>query len=346
MFLVVFYPYLNIISRRRKIGRFMEGFGKKEYPVPFSSIVKNTVSSTHSLITRLGDHLNRGIQLVGEEFLEKKCHMLFTFYTKLLIAVLEESSKIDDALLAKIIPLIAIGLKSALPSFRQASLMVICQLAVTVKLTPDVVASLTKVVLMKLRSNSLESSLSTLIVLCQQQSVESLSIKAVLKTLRNEQEVWSALKSYREKTDLTPLLKPLWATLFSIANEESYEADHKQCLHALRETSEPENLHGPQAAVFLTKLLQYPELRLLYENKKFCKHVYSLVARFSDQWEEICAEWTSRDENVLTCIVKHYALEPLMMVHARNEAKKKRSRRRSNSMRKSLCNVETNDKTE
>ncbi|KAK6011994.1 hypothetical protein OSTOST_22868 [Ostertagia ostertagi] len=38
---------------------------------------------------------------------------------------------------------------SALPSFRQASLMVICQLAVTVKLTPDVVASLTKVVLMK-----------------------------------------------------------------------------------------------------------------------------------------------------------------------------------------------------
>ncbi|KAK6028870.1 hypothetical protein OSTOST_05032 [Ostertagia ostertagi] len=181
---------------------FMEGFGKKEYPVPFSSIVKNTVSSTHSLITRLGDHLNRGIQLVGEEFLEKKCHMLFTFYTKLLIAVLEESSKIDDALLAKIIPLIAIGLKSALPSFRQASLMVICQLAVTVKLTPDVVASLTKVVLMKVRSNSLESSLSTLIVLCQQQSVESLSIKepAFEQTLGAiEQEGLVALKVIEKK---------------------------------------------------------------------------------------------------------------------------------------------------
>ncbi|KAK6043130.1 hypothetical protein COOONC_19365 [Cooperia oncophora] len=127
---------------------FLEGFCKKEYPVPFSAIVKNTLSSTHSLITRIGDHLNRGIQLVGEEFLEKRCHMLFTFYTKLLIAVLEESTKIDDMLLAKIIPLIAIGLKSALPSFRQASLMVICQLATAVKLTPDVVASLTKVVLM------------------------------------------------------------------------------------------------------------------------------------------------------------------------------------------------------
>ncbi|PIO74062.1 hypothetical protein TELCIR_03934 [Teladorsagia circumcincta] len=243
-------------------------------------IVKNTVSSTHSLITRLGDHLNRGIQLVGEEFLEKKCHMLFTFYTKLLIAVLEESPKIDDVLLAKIIPLIAIGLK------------------------------------------------------------------AVLKTLRNEQKVWSTLKSYREKTDLTPVLKPLWATLFSIANEESYEADHKQCLHALRETSEPENLHGPQAAIFLTKLLQYPELRLLYENKKFCKHVYSMVARFSDQWEEICTEWTSRDENVLACIVQRYDLGPLMMVHARSEAKKKRPRRRSNSMRKSVCGVEVKDKSE
>ncbi|KAK6051031.1 hypothetical protein COOONC_11464 [Cooperia oncophora] len=67
---------------------FLEGFCKKEYPVPFSA-------------------------LVGEEFLEKRCHMLFTFYTKLLIAVLEESTKIDDMLLAKIIPLIAIGLKSS-----------------------------------------------------------------------------------------------------------------------------------------------------------------------------------------------------------------------------------------
>ncbi|VDO35025.1 unnamed protein product [Haemonchus placei] len=86
---------------------FLEGFSKKEYPVPFSSIVKSTVSSTHSLITRIGDHLNLAVSRFGKNFLEKKCHVLFTFYAKLLIAVLEETSKIDDSLLAKIIPLLA-----------------------------------------------------------------------------------------------------------------------------------------------------------------------------------------------------------------------------------------------
>ncbi|KAK5964359.1 hypothetical protein GCK32_001315 [Trichostrongylus colubriformis] len=308
---------------------FLEGFAKKEFPVPFSSVVKNTVSSNHSLITRISEHLNRGIQLVGEDVLEKKCHMLFTFYTKLLIAVLEESAKIDDALLAKIIPLIAVGLKSALPSFRQASLMVICQLAIAVKLTPDVVTSLAKVVLMV--SMHLKNEFSYPHI-------------AVLKTLRSDDSIWTVLKSFREKTDLTPILKPLWTTLFSIASEDSYQAVHKQCLHALQVTSEPENIHESQAAIFLSKLLQYPELRVLYENEMFCKHVYSMVSTFSDQWEKICMEWTSRDESVLACIVQHYHLEPLMMVHAGAEAKKKRTRRRSGSIRKSHCDPSTSSK--
>lgn len=50
-------------------------------------------------------------QLVGDEFLEGKCHMLFTFYAKLLVYVLEESTKINDVLLSKVIPLVAVGLK-------------------------------------------------------------------------------------------------------------------------------------------------------------------------------------------------------------------------------------------
>ncbi|VDL73959.1 unnamed protein product [Nippostrongylus brasiliensis] len=210
----IFGRLLSIIEYNFSTSKdwgFLEEFAKKEYPIPFSA-------------------------LVGEEFLEKKFHMLFTFYAKLLIAVLEDSKKIDDMLLAKIMPLIAIGIRSSLPSFRQASLMVICQLAISVKLTSDVVTSLAKVVLMKLRKSSLESSLSTLTVLCQQQVVPSLSNKAVLKTLRSELNVWSTLKRLAVQTNLTPILKPLWTTLFTIANEEAYEADHEECLKALRDT--------------------------------------------------------------------------------------------------------------
>ncbi|RCN49303.1 hypothetical protein ANCCAN_04553, partial [Ancylostoma caninum] len=260
---------------------FLEDFCKKRYPVPFTAILKNTLSSTHSLITKISEHINKGLQLVGDEFLEGKCHMLFTFYAKLLVYVLEESAKINDVLLSKVIPLVALGLKSTLPSFRQASLMVICKLATSVKLTTDVVASLVKVIFMKLRKSSLESSLSTLIVLCQQQTVDSFSTKATLKTLRNESELglWHLVKDFSRKTDLTCFLKALWTSLFSIVAEDSYAADHKECLRALRETTDPEVLCGPQAMFFLSKLLEYAEHDVLYNNKKFCKRVTSVVAR-------------------------------------------------------------------
>ncbi|VDO95862.1 unnamed protein product [Heligmosomoides polygyrus] len=299
----IFGRLLSIIEYNfatSKDWAFLEEFGKKEYPVPFSAIVKHTASSTHSLITRITDHLNRGIQIAPLLLLKRP------------------------------------NCRSTLPSFRQASLMVICQLAISVKLTSDVVSSLTKVVLMKFRKGSLECSLSTLIVLCQQQTVESLSNKAVLKTLRSELEVWSTLKTFTERTDLTAVLKPLWSTLFTIASEESYESDHAECIRALMETSAPETLVGKQATIFFNKLLEHPEVPTLHENASFSKHVYSMVARFSDQWMDICTEWTSRDEKVLASVVQHYHLEPLMVVQQQTEVKKKRSRRRSNSIRKSL----------
>uniref|UniRef100_A0A158P651 HEAT repeat-containing protein 1 n=1 Tax=Angiostrongylus cantonensis TaxID=6313 RepID=A0A158P651_ANGCA len=261
----VFGRMLSIIDYNFSTSKdwgFLEGFRKKEYPVPFSAILKNTMSSTHSLITRISDHLNKGIQLVGEEFLEKKCHMMFTFYAKLLIAALDDSTKINDVLLAKIIPLVAVGLKSSLPSFRQVSLMVVCKIAVSTKLTPDVSASFAKILIMKFRKGSLETTLSTLCVVCQQQTLSSFSTKAVLKTLHttNELTVWSTLKGLNSKTDLTPVLNPLWTTLFSIANQEAYMADHKECLHVLQETSDPQLLLGSQALIFFSKLFEYPRL--------------------------------------------------------------------------------------
>lgn len=80
----IFGRLLSIIEYNfatSKDWAFLEEFGKKEYPVPFSAvssnrsdrlirldllplqIVKHTASSTHSLITRITDHLNRGIQV-------------------------------------------------------------------------------------------------------------------------------------------------------------------------------------------------------------------------------------------------------------------------------------------
>ncbi|EPB79773.1 BP28CT domain protein [Ancylostoma ceylanicum] len=251
---------------------FLEDFCKKRYPVPFTAILKSTMSSTHSLITKISEHINKGVQLVGEEFLEAKCHMLFTFYAKLLVYVLEESTKINDVLLSKVIPLAAVGLK------------------------------------------------------------------ATLKTLRNESELglWHLSKDFAKKTDLTGFLKALWTSLFSIMAEESYAADHKECLRALRETSDPEILSGTQATFFLSKLLEYAYCDALYNNKKFSKRVSGIVARFSDQWMELHSEWTSRDETVLASVIQHYQLEKFTVVVAQPEMKKKRMRRRSNSIRKSI----------
>ncbi|RCN49302.1 BP28CT domain protein [Ancylostoma caninum] len=51
---------------------------------------------------------------------------------------------------------------------------------------------------------------------------------------------------------------------------------------------------------------------------------------------ELHSEWTSRDETVLASVIKHYQLENFTVVVPQPEAKKKRMRRRSNSMRKSI----------
>ncbi|KAE9416313.1 hypothetical protein Angca_002451, partial [Angiostrongylus cantonensis] len=321
----VFGRMLSIIDYNFSTSKdwgFLEGFRKKEYPVPFSAILKNTMSSTHSLITRISDHLNKGIQLVGEEFLEKKCHMMFTFYAKLLIAALDDSTKINDVLLAKIIPLVAVGLKSSLPSFRQVSLMVVCKIAVSTKLTPDVSASFAKILIMKFRKGSLETTLSTLCVVCQQQTLSSFSTKAVLKTLHttNELTVWSTLKGLNSKTDLTPVLNPLWTTLFSIANQEAYMADHKECLHVLQETSDPQLLLGSQALIFFSKLFEYPRLEVLHSNKKFCKHVGSLAAR------------TIHGDLYLSFCTLTNVWRSLFKVISHDDERKKRTRRRSDSI--------------
>ncbi|KJH45253.1 hypothetical protein DICVIV_08707 [Dictyocaulus viviparus] len=311
---------------------FLESFCKKEYPVPFSAILRNTLSSTHSLITKIADHLSKGMELVGEEFIESKCYMLFNFYAKLLTAVLGESQKVSDDLLTKIIPLVAIGLKAALPTLQQVSLMVICQISISTSLTPEITESLAKIVLMKLRKSSIENSFSALAVLCQRQTLTSFSKRAVLKMLNRADELcaWTTIKNLCLKTDLSLLLKPLWKTLFSIVNEEVYAINHENCLYALQETSEPALLHSSQAAAFLNELIEYSQVQYLYANRKFCEHVRSLVARFSDQWLEICSDWNSRDKSILNHVTKNYQLEPFMVV-VQSNSKKVRKRRRSNS---------------
>ncbi|VDK56166.1 unnamed protein product [Cylicostephanus goldi] len=42
-------------------------------------------------------------------------------------------------------------------------------------------------------------------------------------------------------------------------------------------------LNGSQATFFLSKLLELPSLEVLYSNKKFSKHVSSIVARSTMQ---------------------------------------------------------------
>ncbi|KAJ1373964.1 hypothetical protein KIN20_036526 [Parelaphostrongylus tenuis] len=315
------YNAETMILTTSKDWGFLEGFRKKEYPVPFSAILKNTMSSTHSLITKISDHLSRGIQLVGEEFLEKKCHMLFTFYAKLLVAALDDTTKIDDILLAKIVP--------SYCSWTQKFASIVSTSVSYGHLQDgnlyeayhrcDIITCKSSYNEVRQRFtgdhdvNALRSMSTTDVgFILNQSGVED-------STCCEQSNYMGCFEELISKTDLTA---------------KRMQQITRECSRVLIETSDPQLLLGSQAAIFFAKLLEYPELEVLYGNKEFSKHVGSLVARFSDQWVGICSEWTSRDENVLNNVVKNYQLERFTVVSNVDETEGQ-TRRRSEPVQRS-----------
>lgn len=103
------------------------------------------------------------LQSLGAEYVEQKMQMQFTFFTSLVVSLFEDSAKVTDQLIARIMPYIGIALKyrpqsedsddlcscrSRITPFKYAGIMIVCQIMVTTTLTAEVSHNILKLLLL------------------------------------------------------------------------------------------------------------------------------------------------------------------------------------------------------
>ncbi|VDK26511.1 unnamed protein product, partial [Anisakis simplex] len=153
---IAFLPFhsTNIFGRLLSLLRlkgieydWIREYAKSESPIPFEKIVSKCFSSNHSLLSILHQHIEHLLQLIGADEMESKMPQLFSFHAKLCVHLVSDPTKLNDSIIAKILPFLATSLKSRIISLRLSALMTVCQLCVTVTLSDTVIKSLLKLIL-------------------------------------------------------------------------------------------------------------------------------------------------------------------------------------------------------
>ncbi|EGT38292.1 hypothetical protein CAEBREN_28292 [Caenorhabditis brenneri] len=307
---------LDFDWKRSKEWQFMQQFLRSETPIPFSSIAKATLSSKHSIITCITDHIKKGVEIVGSDYLEIKHPMLFNFHAKLLLSMFNDPEKVDEMMLAKLMPFIEHGIKSQMKSFRYSALVVVSQLVLTVKLKEEVLNSICKLLITKIKPDTAAASLSTLMVVFQQQIVDSLSKNTLKKLLRHDSEiqVWKILRDLSERTDTTKFYNVLWKELVALSRDAESE-EQSLAIDVLVETSDDASLlTGNQAETFLKLILDEGIQGNLIDNKKIKANIRTIGLRFAKQFDKVYGELKAKDKKALKALIKDYQLEDIVQI--------------------------------
>lgn len=308
---------LDFDWKRSKEWQFMQQFLRSETPIPFSSISKATLSSKHSIITCITDHIKKGVEIVGSDFLEIKHPILFNFHAKLLLSMFQDPEKVDEMMLAKLMPFIEHGLKSPMKSFRYSALVVVSQLVLTVKLKEEVLNSLCKLLITKIKPDTAASSISTLIVVFQQQLVESLSKNTLKKLLKHDSEIdiWKILKDLSERTDTTKFYNLLWKELVVLSRDSESE-EQPLAIDVLIETTEDAALLTEQQAETLLRLILEEGIQgnIIDKKNKMKTNVRTIGLRFAKQFDAIYEELKAKDKKALKAVIKEFQLEDIVQL--------------------------------
>ncbi|CAJ0932361.1 unnamed protein product, partial [Mesorhabditis belari] len=317
---------------------FLEQFAKKRYPVPFKMIAKNSASGSNALLTRITTYIDTATKLVGSDWLENHGTALFSLQAKVLLSLLDYTPAINDNLLSKVIPIVANGLKSHISSLRCAAMMTICRLVVSIKLTEATVTTLLKIMLLKMKDKEVASLLSTIIVVCQQQVVESLSSKGVSKILRRDDDLqfFSILAQLGQKTDLQRFLTPLWKTLLGLLESDDEEVKTLAGAGLLKSIDVVSS--GEQMATLLG-LIADMYTRGLTLPKTLAASLYSLCARYPIELDFVRKEWETRNAPAFEKLTELCNLQPLFLQTAKVEKIKRRRRSSRNSVSELTADV-------
>ncbi|PAV72364.1 hypothetical protein WR25_17023 isoform B [Diploscapter pachys] len=318
---------------------FLKPYARKRSPVPFNALIKSNPAAVKSLINKFFDHIQFGIETTDQSFMEVKASILFTFYAKLVCGLLD-SKKLDDALLSRIVPLIANGIKSSVRSLRLASFMIVCQLVCNATLAQPVISSILKILIMKTKLETIPETVSMMAIVCQRQKVPEISRKAILKLLRREEldQIWERIRDHNAKTELSKLLDPLWETLFRIAAENG--DDSVKAINAICVTADASAISSKSASAFFKRLFEFSEQGQFCEEENFKSTTYSLAVRFSDEYMSVVSECRKSNPSLVASVIEKYGLTQLTVTNSDSWLKKKRKRTRSSQSETSVTNVE------
>ncbi|XP_030629489.1 HEAT repeat-containing protein 1 [Chanos chanos] len=162
--------------------------------------------------------------------------VIFSFYASTIVPALEAVEKITDSIIAKLLPYVQLGLKSALSDYKAASYMIVCQLAVKVVMEAHLVDALAGQLSRSLCKTPVlaREGLGCLIVLLQNQKEIAVGPK-VFRYLCSVTSLVPALQDIAAVHDVSPLLRCLLPHLIRSVvtqNEQMNEEDSEKTNHS------------------------------------------------------------------------------------------------------------------
>uniref|UniRef100_A0A915DLG9 HEAT repeat-containing protein 1 n=2 Tax=Ditylenchus dipsaci TaxID=166011 RepID=A0A915DLG9_9BILA len=304
---------LSILKFNKPEWNFVAEFAKPASPIPINVLIRVCLANrSYFLVPVLANFLMNAIKAVGEEYAEKRLHPNFTFFTNFMLHLFEDSSRVDDQLIARVLPFVGIALKSKVFAFKCAGLTIVAKIMISTSLTPEVLNNILKLVLLKVREPVMDVILDTVVLVCQTQKVASLPRKAILKLVRKREELGllPKIQNIRETFELTSFLVAFWEALLSSLIIETDKDFQTEISSVLIETLDLERMDG---------------------NKQ---HVRAIAIRFSGVFDAVRAQWLVRDKCLVDMLMKECRIETHEVgevVVEFSSAKSKKRRRRTSS---------------
>uniref|UniRef100_A0A915DU63 HEAT repeat-containing protein 1 n=1 Tax=Ditylenchus dipsaci TaxID=166011 RepID=A0A915DU63_9BILA len=198
---------------------FLDEFARSGSPIPMNVLIKVCFANySYFLVSSLSNFFVKAVKAVGEEYAQKSLHSSFTFYTIFMLNLLEDSSKLNDQLIARLMPYIGIALRSSVLPF-----------------------NITKLVLSKIQEPWADVALDTVAFICQTQDISTLPGKSIVRLARkcDSLQLMSKLQEMASSCDISYLLVALWNTLRLClktgVNDVPTAEDCENMLNALKE---------------------------------------------------------------------------------------------------------------
>uniref|UniRef100_A0AC35U1Z8 HEAT repeat-containing protein 1 n=1 Tax=Rhabditophanes sp. KR3021 TaxID=114890 RepID=A0AC35U1Z8_9BILA len=331
--------------------------------IPFHAVLRHCNNFNYEFLTTLSNIVKKAIKVVGTEFLEKKCTMYFTMLASIMINMIDDGKKDDNAMIGKVLPIVSEGLKSKCISYKYGAMMIVCQLASTVELATgaatkegveksDVVGDIMKMLMLKMKPEWFNMAMQTLIVLCQRQNVDLFPAKAFLKLLRkmSDLEGEDCLVEISKQTELHKFLVVAYKSMFDLMkNNKLNDADVDMFFNTFKMFLNTDFVTQDDAMTFFEKMFDLYGDAKIDENKEvygfvnmpqsFRTFIRGFILRFIEAFDAKRAEWILKDVEIISKIMNDCRIESHEVQEITMDIGKAKKRKRLSSTSNALANI-------